>query len=193
MVEIACAQPGVVGARMTGGGFGGCTISLVHADAAEKFKVAVAMECKNKPTFVPTFTSSAPPRAYTLWPLKTSKDSPQTCGRFGVYTDDSLMSRVAVRSGKLAVQQRIKFLKSKYAFELAGRHPWQPPTMQSKSSQRGHAPMFLRPPRPLQIVGVPRNRRHVLGVVQQKRSDCQVVLSPVQRASRAYSSTSNAM
>ena len=44
MVEIACAQPGVVGARMTGGGFGGCTISLVHADAAEKFKVAVAME-----------------------------------------------------------------------------------------------------------------------------------------------------
>ncbi|HET7893254.1 MAG TPA: galactokinase [Candidatus Sulfotelmatobacter sp.] len=48
MVEIACAQPGVVGARMTGGGFGGCTINLVHADAAEKFKLAVATEYEKR-------------------------------------------------------------------------------------------------------------------------------------------------
>ncbi|MGD9562939.1 MAG: galactokinase [Pyrinomonadaceae bacterium] len=31
MVEIARRQPGVFGARMTGGGFGGCTINLVEA------------------------------------------------------------------------------------------------------------------------------------------------------------------
>ncbi|MCC7308125.1 MAG: galactokinase [Acidobacteria bacterium] len=31
MVEIARRQPGVLGARMTGGGFGGCTINLVEA------------------------------------------------------------------------------------------------------------------------------------------------------------------
>ena len=46
MVEIADRQPGVVGARMTGGGFGGCTINLVYNGAAEEFRknVAIAYE-----------------------------------------------------------------------------------------------------------------------------------------------------
>jgi galactokinase len=35
LVAIACATKGVVAARMTGGGFGGCTVNLVTADAAE--------------------------------------------------------------------------------------------------------------------------------------------------------------
>jgi galactokinase len=48
MVEIASAQPGVIGARMTGGGFGGCTINLVHADAAEAFKASVASEYEKR-------------------------------------------------------------------------------------------------------------------------------------------------
>jgi galactokinase len=34
MVDIARELPGVYGARMTGGGFGGCTINLVAADSA---------------------------------------------------------------------------------------------------------------------------------------------------------------
>lgn len=38
MVEIAAEQQGVIGARMTGGGFGGCTINLVEATAVEAFK-----------------------------------------------------------------------------------------------------------------------------------------------------------
>jgi galactokinase len=38
MVEIAVAQPGVLGARMTGGGFGGCTINLVEDAAVDEFK-----------------------------------------------------------------------------------------------------------------------------------------------------------
>lgn len=42
MVEIAAEQPGVYGARMTGGGFGGCTINLVAHDKVENFKKQVA-------------------------------------------------------------------------------------------------------------------------------------------------------
>jgi galactokinase len=42
MVEIANAQPGVIGARMTGGGFGGCTINLVESSAVDAFKQNVA-------------------------------------------------------------------------------------------------------------------------------------------------------
>ena len=42
MVEIASTQPGVMGARMTGGGFGGCTINLVESRAVEAFKQKVA-------------------------------------------------------------------------------------------------------------------------------------------------------
>ena len=38
MVELNQAADGVYGARMTGGGFGGCTISLVEADAVEAFR-----------------------------------------------------------------------------------------------------------------------------------------------------------
>ena len=35
MVEIASAVPGVVAARMTGAGFGGCTVNLVRPDAVD--------------------------------------------------------------------------------------------------------------------------------------------------------------
>jgi galactokinase len=44
MVEIANQQPGLVGARMTGGGFGGCTVNLVRDDAVEQFRRSVARE-----------------------------------------------------------------------------------------------------------------------------------------------------
>jgi galactokinase len=38
LVDLAAASPGVYGARMTGGGFGGCTVNLTSADAAVQFK-----------------------------------------------------------------------------------------------------------------------------------------------------------
>ncbi|MEP6638504.1 MAG: galactokinase [Chloroflexota bacterium] len=41
MVEIASAVPGVVAARMTGGGFGGCTVNLVRPEAVEALRAAV--------------------------------------------------------------------------------------------------------------------------------------------------------
>ncbi len=41
MVEIASEVPGVVAARMTGAGFGGCTVNLVRHDAVEAIREAV--------------------------------------------------------------------------------------------------------------------------------------------------------
>jgi galactokinase len=44
LVEIAMGQGGCFGARMTGGGFGGCTVNIVLAEKAESFVEAVKCE-----------------------------------------------------------------------------------------------------------------------------------------------------
>ena len=44
LVGISVRVPGVVGSRMTGGGFGGCTISLVQPDAVDELRTAVERE-----------------------------------------------------------------------------------------------------------------------------------------------------
>ncbi len=42
LVELAWCVEGVLGSRMTGGGFGGCTVSMVRADAVERFRASLA-------------------------------------------------------------------------------------------------------------------------------------------------------
>ena len=44
LVAVAGGLPGVAGARMTGGGFGGCTVNLVREDLVEDFGRAVLAE-----------------------------------------------------------------------------------------------------------------------------------------------------
>ncbi|UVI31642.1 galactokinase [Paenibacillus spongiae] len=44
MVDAARSVPGVLGSRMTGAGFGGCTVSLVHEDSIERFKDEVGRQ-----------------------------------------------------------------------------------------------------------------------------------------------------
>jgi galactokinase len=40
-VDVAAAEPGVYGSRMTGGGFGGCTVSLVESEAIGRVSTTV--------------------------------------------------------------------------------------------------------------------------------------------------------
>lgn len=42
LVELANLEPSLVGSRMTGGGFGGCTVNLVRSDGVPQFSKAVA-------------------------------------------------------------------------------------------------------------------------------------------------------
>ncbi|MBC3786691.1 galactokinase [Spirosoma utsteinense] len=46
LVGIARRQPGVLGARMMGGGFGGCTINLVREDALDAFMAVITKQYK---------------------------------------------------------------------------------------------------------------------------------------------------
>ena len=48
LVEEAWKIPGVLGSRITGGGFGGCTVSIVKEEAVEEFQRKVGEEYKKK-------------------------------------------------------------------------------------------------------------------------------------------------
>jgi galactokinase len=53
LVAIARTSPGVVGSRMTGGGFGGCTVTLVRPDAVDELRGHVEREYHARTGLVP--------------------------------------------------------------------------------------------------------------------------------------------
>ena len=55
LAEEAWKIPGVIGSRMTGGGFGGCTVSIVKDEAIENFKEQVGKAYKEKIGYDCTF------------------------------------------------------------------------------------------------------------------------------------------
>ena len=60
MVNIARRQPGCYGARMTGGGFGGCAVALVDAGKAENFAATVADEYQAESGLTPSVYVCSP-------------------------------------------------------------------------------------------------------------------------------------
>ena len=48
LVDLAWKIPGVIGSRITGGGFGGCTVSIVENDAVDDFIRSIGASYKEK-------------------------------------------------------------------------------------------------------------------------------------------------
>ena len=55
LVNLAWDQPGVIGSRMTGAGFGGCTVSIVKDDNIDSFIKNIGKKYKNKIGYEATF------------------------------------------------------------------------------------------------------------------------------------------
>ena len=57
LVEVVADAPGLVGARMTGGGFGGCTVNLVRESFVSEFEERLRRDFKQKTGIQPDVTA----------------------------------------------------------------------------------------------------------------------------------------
>jgi galactokinase len=55
LVELAWEHTGVIGSRMTGAGFGGCTVSIVQSDQVDDFMASVGKLYEEKIGYAPSF------------------------------------------------------------------------------------------------------------------------------------------
>jgi galactokinase len=70
LVHLASSSPGVYGARMTGGGFGGCTINLVKSDAADTFKAHITEAYLEATGVAPEIYICEPAEGGQAWPTQ---------------------------------------------------------------------------------------------------------------------------
>jgi galactokinase len=60
LVDVARSIDGVAGSRMTGGGFGGCTVTLIQRDRIRKFEDSVARSYRHRFGRSPRFIVARP-------------------------------------------------------------------------------------------------------------------------------------
>jgi galactokinase len=62
LVDTALGIDGVYGSRMTGGGFGGCTVTMVRDEAAANFREEIARAYEAKFNVTPSIYECRPSR-----------------------------------------------------------------------------------------------------------------------------------
>ncbi|MGC2560555.1 MAG: galactokinase [Terriglobales bacterium] len=70
LVALASTRPGVYGARMTGGGFGGCTVNLVRSDYADAFQSDIARMYAEAMGVTPEIYLCEPAQGAQPWPAQ---------------------------------------------------------------------------------------------------------------------------
>lgn len=69
MVEIASGVPGVFGARMTGGGFGGSAVALIAVEAVERFRDTVVRDYRHATGLTPAILACTPGAGAAMVPV----------------------------------------------------------------------------------------------------------------------------
>jgi len=72
LVDVAADCAGIFGARMTGGGFGGCTVNLVRADCAAAFETQMARTYQEATGITPDIYVCDPAQGAQAWPVEGS-------------------------------------------------------------------------------------------------------------------------
>jgi galactokinase len=70
LVDLALKQQGVLGARMTGAGFGGCTVNLIEKNYIDAFKKSIKNEYKKITGINPDIYITLPAEGAKIWELK---------------------------------------------------------------------------------------------------------------------------
>ena len=70
LVDLALKQQGVLGARMTGAGFGGCTVNLIEKNYVNCFKKSIKNEYKKNTGINPDIYITLPAEGAKIWELK---------------------------------------------------------------------------------------------------------------------------
>jgi galactokinase len=81
MVALASSVPGVLGSRMTGGGFGGCTVSLVEAEAVDRFTESVGRAYRSATGKQPSILACTPGPGVGPVAVRGERPSKQDVGK----------------------------------------------------------------------------------------------------------------